>query len=487
MSTNKPASNKPKPKPKDKRMAAKRETQERRKLMICKTYELKIDKSHLPERCKKHLQKLFLEAKWFYNDSLSSFKNKQPVNTTKTNVMVKTPTSPNGEKRPLECLSSQMKQSFGKNILDSTKSLKVLDSHKRKTGSLKFKPDIASIILKQFGVTYDIIKKRGANGKVNGYRIAIQGLKTKLRVHGMSQIEKFAENFANKNIDNLEFGCAKLLKINQDYYLHVTCYANKPEVKKEENSIVLSQEEKNILAFNRSIGIDFGCETQMTLSNGLKITYGFPPDKRIKRQHKELSRRQHLRKLYNKKHKKNKRLAGKNEIKSTNRLKKLYYHNNNRKKDVRNKIVHGLISNYDTVIFQDESIKAWQAGNHGKKINSTAIGGIIADLKSKSRTPVEVDKFYPSTKLCRCGCKVDIPVWQRTFSCPECGFVMDRDWKSSLSLQYEGLRMIGVPTECRDFKPVETTTSTLKLADYFNMIQGVQCKLLSTKQETHDL
>lgn len=49
-----------------------KKTRERRKSQICKQYEIKIDKSHLSESTTKHLEGLFLEAKWFYNSVIAS-------------------------------------------------------------------------------------------------------------------------------------------------------------------------------------------------------------------------------------------------------------------------------------------------------------------------------------------------------------------------------------------------------------------------------
>jgi hypothetical protein len=40
--------------------------------MSCKTYELKLDKSHLSNENLHALYRLFLEAKWFYNAMLAS-------------------------------------------------------------------------------------------------------------------------------------------------------------------------------------------------------------------------------------------------------------------------------------------------------------------------------------------------------------------------------------------------------------------------------
>ncbi len=46
-------------------------TREKRKNQQARVYEIKIDKSHLNNKQLAHLNRLFLEAKWFYNYILS--------------------------------------------------------------------------------------------------------------------------------------------------------------------------------------------------------------------------------------------------------------------------------------------------------------------------------------------------------------------------------------------------------------------------------
>ena len=86
---------------------------------VCKQYEIKIDQSHLSKETLEHLERLFLEAKWFYNAIIASqdifslpddyYKAKQVTVKVKDSF----------ETRNLECLSSQMKQE----ILDRTKAV----------------------------------------------------------------------------------------------------------------------------------------------------------------------------------------------------------------------------------------------------------------------------------------------------------------------------------------------------------------------------
>ncbi len=49
---------------------------------------------------------------------------------------------------------------------------------------------------------------------------------------------------------------------------------------------------------------------------------------------------------------------------------------------------------------------------------------------------IEADRFYPSSKTCsRCGhIKGDLKLKDRTYICPECGLVIDRDLNATINL-----------------------------------------------------
>lgn len=47
-------------------------TKQHRKTQTCKQYEVKIDRSHLNNQTLKQLDRLFLEAKWYYNSIIAS-------------------------------------------------------------------------------------------------------------------------------------------------------------------------------------------------------------------------------------------------------------------------------------------------------------------------------------------------------------------------------------------------------------------------------
>ena len=51
---------------------------------------------------------------------------------------------------------------------------------------------------------------------------------------------------------------------------------------------------------------------------------------------------------------------------------------------------------------------------------------------------IQVDRFYPSSKMCsNCGSiKKDLKLSDRTYICPECGTVIDRDLNAAINLEH---------------------------------------------------
>jgi len=111
-------------------------TKKRHKDMLCRTYELKINKRHLSFYQHKHLEQLFLEAKWFTNAILSS-KEIFSYDSKTESVSVICPDMV--EERALEHLSSHMKQSLVKQIQTDIISISKKKKKGNKIGKLKYK------------------------------------------------------------------------------------------------------------------------------------------------------------------------------------------------------------------------------------------------------------------------------------------------------------------------------------------------------------
>lgn len=393
---------------------------ERRRTQICKSYVLKIDKSHLSATTREPLRRLFLEAKWFYNHILAqgdlwnaSYKIRRVL------VKVKDGST---EERELKYLSSQMRQEIIGRARDNIRSLSRLKQNGYRVGSLKFVARIASIPLNQYSRTYRI---------VGSARISIQKLKVPLRVRGLEQVPKSAE-LAN----------AMLIQRNGDYYIHVTTWQPRPE--------------KEVFRF-KSIGMDIGMARQLTFSNRVAVKFEVPVTKKIRRLHRELSKR---------------KPRGKNWFKTKVRLDKAYHECNAQKRDIRNKIVSKITGTYDAICIQKDNVSGWQR-MWGRRIQSTALGGITSALEQKAHTPVEVDRFYPSTKKCSlCGAMNSIGLQERLYECDDCSSVIDRDLNAAIIIWNQGL-----PAERRELTPVDTRAST-ELVKYLNGIPRVHASLV---------
>jgi putative transposase len=396
-------------------------TKEKRKHQKCIVYEVKIDKSHINTESSHALNMLFLEAKWLYNHILSQddvFNLNFDDKIKEVPVVVKDVI----ELRPLDYLSSHMKQSLIQRTQDNIKGLHELKENGHKVGKLKYKSLVQSIPLKQYGNTYKILDKN---------HVKIQGIKQKIKVIGLKQIPS-GSDIAN----------GTLIYKHGDYYLSITTY----QTRKKENNLPKGQ-----------IGIDFGLARQMTLSSGIGIQYSIPITNKLRRLYRQLSKQEkHSNNWYN----------------TIVKINKEFDRIGNVKKDIKCKIISHLKKNNGIVCFQDENVKAWQR-IWGSKILSTAIGGIISTLKTKVHTPVEVDRMYPSTKTCsKCGNIQETALDQRIYICKNCSSVMDRDYNSSIDILNEGLRIVGAVRI--ELTPVEIESTTLKSLRYLNSIPYVK-------------
>ena len=92
--------------------------------------------------------------------------------------------------------------------------------------------------------------------------------------------------------------------------------------------------------------------------------------------------------------------------------------------------------------------------NFAKSIFDSSWSKFLTYLRYKAewygRTLVQVDRFFPSSKLCHC-CgykKEDLALHERTWVCSACGELHDRDVNASVNLYLVGL-------ERPEVKPVE--------------------------------
>ena len=357
-------------------------TRERRFNMDCRVISVKIQENRLSKAKLEKLVHLFLEAKWLYNAVLAT--ENLILDNTKT-VLVKVNDS--FEEREINTLSAQMKQSVIESIKQNIFNLSKAKRKGLKVGKLQFKKECNEINLKQFRNTYDIKSKN---------KIRVQNIGV-LVVNGLEQI----------NLDEVEFANAKLIQKPSGFYIHLTVYT-----KKQSQSDV----EKEVL------GLDMGIKDQLTFSNGVKVNFCVEESGQFKGLARKLSRQ----------------VKGSNQYKQTlNRIKRIYEHYNNKKKDVANKLNLILSKNY-IICFQDELLSQWKRKkskrkfSFGRKVQHGILGRVKDKLK-KSSSNFMLESSVPTTQTCPvCGCLTKHSLDKRIYHCNHCGFEnADRDVHSA--------------------------------------------------------
>jgi transposase len=443
----------------NRRLITRRATQLKRKDQVLKVFELKFDKSHLNKAQEEFLNNLFLEAKWFFNYCIGCKKIKDADTTAKTiPVMIH---DKSFKERPIPNLAGQIKQGIQNRIFSNIKTLSSLKKKGIKVGRIKFTSKVNSIPLKQHGDSHKILVKENL--------VKIAKAPKLFKVHGMEQIP-----------DEVEFANANLIRKSGDFFLKITCFTNKDE------EYIQKQHELHKNRKGKAVGLDFGCSTQLTgMTNedqSFKIEFRVPINKSIKRLDRKIVRK--LDKNTPKKERKDSKNRFKDKLKRQKRYQKLC----NIKKDIKNKVVSCLIKNFETIVVQDENIKGWQKGGHGKAIQSTGIGGIMADLKNKSQTLLTVDRFFASTKTCSdCEFKKDkMEQSERIHDCPSCGSKKDRDVNAAKNILVEGLKE-KIAREPSKFTLGESETPTNNVIETLRRIAHVVCKSCSLNQEAAPL
>ena len=358
-------------------------TMAKRKRQQCRIYKVKIDESRLSAKQKEQLKMLFVEAKWLYNDCLNWLdenNGKYVSDYIISKQITKLDKDGNREQVELDYLGSQMRQSV---IADLQRNIKVLAKLKQngyKVGKLNYRKEYKTVSLKQYGTTYKILSHN---------KMRIQNVHGKLTVNGLDQFI---------NIDGIEYANANILNTQLGYYIAITTYIDKDKIQ---------HKPKN----KGRIGIDFGCTTSFTLSNGEEIDCTVQESDRLKRLQKKMFRQVK---------------GSKGRQRTISLIRKEYTKLSNKKDDLTNKIV-AYLSSFDDVIFQDEQLQHWKVKN-GKAVHHSVLGRVKTKLNTKQNCHM-IDMWFPTTKLCtNCGTYNDnLKLSDRKFVCPKCGITDGRD------------------------------------------------------------
>lgn len=203
------------------------------------------------------------------------------------------------------------------------------------------------------------------------------------------------------------------------------------------------------------VGIDLGVKDFLTLSTGEKINY---PDRlrrleeNIRREQRKLSRR---------------RKDSSNYRKQKAVVAKAYAKLRHYREDFQHQLSHRLIEEnqfigIETLTVRNMTRKAKKRldangeparnGQSRKRAMNRSIlrngwSNLVDKLSYKAqwygRTLVQVDRFYPSSRLCHdCGHKyAGLRLSEREWVCERCGILHDRDVNAALNIRDEALRL----------------------------------------------
>lgn len=124
------------------------------------------------------------------------------------------------------------------------------------------------------------------------------------------------------------------------------------------------------------------------------------------------------------------------------KLRRLHARLSNIRSNYIHQCTHYIVSKLPCrVVMEDLNVSGMMKNKHlSKAIQEQCFFEFIRQMKYKCEWNgiefIQVSRFYPSSKTCsNCGCiKHDLKLSDRTYSCSECGFVIDRDLNAAINL-----------------------------------------------------
>lgn len=237
-----------------------------------------------------------------------------------------------------------------------------------------------------------------------------------------------------------------IVKLSRKNYIPIVKKYSNPRVTFDGLNWYISvgvEEAENISSeLNGTIGIDLGLKDTAILSTGKKYK-NINKTAHIKRIEKRLKK---LQRQVSRKYEQNRQ--GKQYIKTNNiiKLEKKINKLHKRLANIRNNYNHNITAaivnmNPSKIVIEDLNIKGMMKNKHlSNAIGKQGLYEITRQLEYKCKFKgielVKADRFFPSSKTCSsCGhIKKDLKLSDRTYICPKCGTVIDRDLNAAINL-----------------------------------------------------
>jgi putative transposase len=186
------------------------------------------------------------------------------------------------------------------------------------------------------------------------------------------------------------------------------------------------------------IGIDLGLSSLITLSDGTKVPNPYhyrKGQKKLRRLNQSFSR---------------KKKESKNRRKANIALAKCHERISNRRLDQLHKLTRTLVNNSQVIGLENLAVKNMiKNPKLSKSISDVSWGTLLRLLSYKAAesqhcTVILVDRYFPSSHLCsntgkHLGRKLDLK--ERSWSCPHCGQIHDRDVNAAVNIAREASRV----------------------------------------------
>ena len=178
-----------------------------------------------------------------------------------------------------------------------------------------------------------------------------------------------------------------------------------------------------------SLGFDFGLKHFLTLSDGRTIDspefFKHTLDKLAKEQRK-LSKKQK---------------GSKNKEKQRIKVARVYQKISDQRRDFLHKLSTSIVkeSQFDCFCFEDLNLKGMQK-LWGRKVSDLSYYSFQQMMLYKAvkvgKICIKIGRFEPSSQLCsKCGHRQKMTLDKRTYICPECGMIMDRDINAAINIR----------------------------------------------------
>lgn len=212
----------------------------------------------------------------------------------------------------------------------------------------------------------------------------------------------------------------------------------------------IQERPKSAVKNNTTIGIDLGIKTLAVCSDGR--TFDNPKNlfrslNRLALLQKRLSRRQK---------------GFSNRNKARIKVSRLQERISNQRKDILHKITYTLTHNSQvrTICMENLNVKGMIRNHHlAQSVADASFGMFLTMLEYKCKWYgvifVKIDRFAPSSKTCgKCGYVYKgLKLSDRSWICPNCGMLHDRDYNVACNIKEFGLKAL--PTERGKVKPVD--------------------------------